>query len=202
MPGGDKHNLKPLLLRALAGDVCAWNDFFGEIRKYLHAQVRKVLGNTGAGPLDYSALVQSALLRVWERIGDQFPNGVEDATLRRFLGWARTIVVNRGRDELRRLQCQGTATGGSAVERLPDPGRQQKAIKRDRIAVEVSKALNRLGEKDRQVVELFWFEGLSDAQISNQLECDASAVRVRRFRALRKLQSPELQSLLEDCHDG
>jgi RNA polymerase sigma factor (sigma-70 family) len=189
-------------MRALAGDTCAWNDFFREIRKYLHAQVRLALRSEGAEPLDYSALVQSALRRVWTGISDQFPNGVEDGTLGRFLGWARTIVLNRGRDELQRRQRRQTTAGGSAVERLADPRRQEQSSRRDRIAGAVSTALDLLGEEDRKVIELFWFEGLSDAEISQRLGCGAGAVRVRRFRALRKLGSPELQSLLEDGHDG
>jgi RNA polymerase sigma-70 factor (ECF subfamily) len=202
MPDIDKHKLKPLLMRALAGDACAWNDFFREIRKYLHAKVRMLPETEGSEPLDYSALVQSALLRVWARIGDQFPNGVEDGTLRRFLGWAKKIVQNRGWDELRRRRRQRTETAGSAVERLVDSRAQQQSTKRDRIAAEVAAALDRLDETDRQVVELFWLEELSDVEISQRLGCGAGAARVRRFRALRKLRSPELQSLLEDSHDG
>jgi RNA polymerase sigma factor (sigma-70 family) len=202
MLGGDKHELKPLLMRALAGDTCAWNDFFREIRRYLHAQVRQALGGERAGPLDYSALVQSTLVRVWERIGDQFPNGVEDGTLGRFLRWARTIVLNRGRDELRRRQRWRTQAGGSAVERLAQLQPQQRAARRDRIAAGMTRALGGLGEEDRKVIELFWFEGLSDAEISQRLECGAGAVRVRRLRALRKLGSPELHALLEDGHDS
>jgi RNA polymerase sigma factor (sigma-70 family) len=201
MSNSDKHNLKHLLRQALAGDVCAWSDFFREIRKYLHAQVRMVLETEYSEPLDHSALVQSALRRVWERIGDQFPNGVEEETLSRFLGWAKKIVQNRGRDELRRRKRQRTETAGSAVEHLADPRPQQLGSRRDRIAAAMAAALDRLGDIDRKVVELFWFEELSDVEISQRLGCSAGAVRVKRFRALRKLRSPELQSLMEDYHD-
>jgi RNA polymerase sigma factor (sigma-70 family) len=202
MSGNDKHNLKNLLGRALAGDVCAWNDFFGELRKYLHAQVRKVPQTEGSEPLDYSALVQSTLRRVWERIADQFPGGVEDETLGRFLGWAKTIVQNRARDDLRRQRRQRTGPAGSALERLADPRQLQPCTPRDRIAAATAAALDRLGDVDRKVVELFWFEELSDVEISRRLGCSAGAVRVKRFRALRKLRSPQLQSLMEDCHVG
>jgi RNA polymerase sigma-70 factor (ECF subfamily) len=182
--------------------VCAWNDFFGEIRKYLHAQVRQLTANEGSAPLDYSDLVQSALLRVWERIGDQFPNGVEDATLRRFLGWAKKIVQNRGRDKLRRPRRGRMEAVGSDVERVADARPQQPSTRRDQIAAAMSAALNQLGETERRTVEFFWFEKLSDEEIGQRLGCSAGAARVRRFRALDKLCSPELQSLLEDSHVG
>jgi RNA polymerase sigma factor (sigma-70 family) len=202
MSGGDKHNLKPLLTRALAGDDGAWNDFFLEVRKYLHAQVQQILGIYGPVPLDKSAIVQSTLRRVWERIGDQFPDGVQDESVGRFLAWARQIVRNRSWDEVRKPRPEGFQAAGSAIERLADARPQQQAAKRDRIAAAVAAALDRLSEEDRLVVELFWFERLSDAEISQRLGCSAKAARVRRCRTLRKLRSPTLQSLLEDSHDS
>ena len=98
----DTHELQPLLRRALAGEADAWNDFFGAVRKYLHAVVRAELGPDAAGRLEHSALVQSTLRRAWERIGEQFPDGPEDGALRRFLAWVATIARNRSRDEWRR----------------------------------------------------------------------------------------------------
>jgi RNA polymerase sigma factor (sigma-70 family) len=202
MSNNDKYNLKLLLMQALAGDARAWNDFFTEIRKYLHAQIRLLPVAEHSIPLDYSNLVQSALRRVLEKMGDRFPDGIEERTLGRFLGWAKAIVQNRGWDELRRRQRQQKEPAGSAVEWLADPRPRQQNAKRDRIAAAVAAALNRLEEKDRQVIELFWFEELSDVEISQRLGCSARAARVRRWRAIRKLRSAELQCLLEDSYDN
>jgi RNA polymerase sigma factor (sigma-70 family) len=198
----DPHQLRPLLRRALSGDAAAWNDFFREVRKYLHAEVRKVLGPGPHGPLDHSVVVQSTLRRVWANIEGQFPNGPEDAALRCFLGWARKIVRNRTWDEWRKVRGEQATAAGSVIEGVAEPRPCQQAMKRDQIAVELAAALGRLPERHRQVVELFWFERLSDAAISARLGCSAGAVRVLRFRALRKLQTPKLRSLLEDSHDA
>jgi RNA polymerase sigma factor (sigma-70 family) len=84
---------------------------------------------------------------------------------------------------------------------VAEPRRRRRAEQRARLAVELTAALARLPERQRQVVELFWFEDLSDADISRRLDCSPGAVRVLRFRALRKLQSPTLQALLEESHD-
>jgi RNA polymerase sigma factor (sigma-70 family) len=65
----------------------------------------------------------------------------------------------------------------------------------------VAAALARLPERQRLVVELFWFEGLSDADISARLGGSVGAIKVLRFRALRALRSPGLRDLLEDGHD-
>jgi RNA polymerase sigma factor (sigma-70 family) len=200
MNDGDTHHLGPMLRRALAGDARAWDDFFREIRKYLHAEVRKVAGPDAQGSLDHSALVQSTLRRAWERIGEQFAEGPEDTALRRFLAWVSTIARNRTYEELRRRLCRPPATS-SGIERVAEPRPWERTRRRDQLAAAVAAELGRLGERQRQVVELFWFERLSDVEIGRRLGCNPGAVRVLRFRALRSLRSPQLQSLLEQSHD-
>jgi RNA polymerase sigma-70 factor (ECF subfamily) len=198
----DKHQLTPLLKRALTGDVCAWNDFFVQIRKYLHAEVHRLLGPEIQEPLDHSVIVQSTLRRVWERIGDQFPDGPQDDALHRFMAWIKTIVRNRTWEECRRRKRHPAKEAGSAIEDVAELRAWEWKLKRDHLALEVAAALARLPEKERQVVELFWFEQQSDAEISERLGCSKGASRLMRFRALRKLQSPKLRSLWEDSHDA
>ncbi len=195
----DQHQLLPLLHQALAGDACAWNDFFGHIRRYVAAEVHKALGSNGDWPLDHSNLIQSTLRRVWERIGKQFAGGAEEATLRRFLAWVSTIVSNRVHDEWRRIRI---VAGGDAVDDIPQPSRSGSAARRDRIAAELAGALAELPERQRQVVELFWFEGLSDVAIGARLGCQPRTASVMRCRALRTLRNPRLQALLEEIHDS
>jgi RNA polymerase sigma-70 factor (ECF subfamily) len=195
----DKHGLKQLLARALAGDTAAWNDFFGHIRRYLHAEVRKAVGPEPPGAFDGSAIVQSALRRIWERMEDQFRDGPEDVEIRRFIGWITVIVRNRIAEEFRKRRPE---TGNDAVQNIPEPRDRLQSVKRDRLAVAVAAALTKLPERYRQVVELFWFERLPDCEIGRRLGCSKGAAKVLRFRALRKLRSPELRTLLEECHDG
>jgi RNA polymerase sigma-70 factor (ECF subfamily) len=202
MKAADKHQLKSLLARAQSGDAGAWNEFFGRVRKLLHAEVGKLLGPGGQGPLDRSAVVQSALGRIWERIGEQFPDGPEDAALRRFIAWVKAIVRNRTWDEWRKWKRRPAVEAGPALAGVADPGPRGQAQQRDRVAAGLAAALAELPERDRQVVTLFWFEGLPDAAIGERLGCSVGAVRVLRCRALRKLQSPQLHSLLEEAHDG
>jgi RNA polymerase sigma-70 factor (ECF subfamily) len=201
MTAVDKHNLKPLLQRALAGDEAAWDDFFREIRKYVHAKVGQILGPNAPGPLERSVIVQSTMRRVWEHIEDQFPDEPEDADVRRFLGWVETIARNRCNDELRRPPWHRFRPAGSAIEEVAEKRPWEREMKRSRLAAELAAALARLPERRRQAVVLFWFEGLSDAEISERLGCSAGAAKVLRCRALRDLQSPNLQSLLEENYD-
>jgi RNA polymerase sigma factor (sigma-70 family) len=200
MTSVDKHHLRELLQRALRGDESAWNDFFREIRRFLHAELNKWEQN-GNAHVGRSDVVQSALLRIWERIEGQFPDGPEDTAIRRFLAWVSKIARNRWVDEWRRI-ISGAQGAGSAIEHIPDPRPRKNAVNRDGAAIDVAAALAKLPEKQRQVVELYWFDHLSDAEISKRLDCSQGSVRVIRFRALEKLRLPELQSHLEATHDG
>ena len=49
-------------------------------------------------------------------------------------------------------------------------------------------ALGRLSERQRQVVELHYFDRLRDAEISERLGGSVAAIRVLRCRALKELR--------------
>jgi len=202
MAGTAADDLLALLQRALSGQPSAWDEFFGRLRKFVHAEVRKVLGPDADGPLEHSAVVQSVLRRVWRSIAGQFPADPAHADLRRFLAWVGTIARNRSRDQLKGLHRIPTVPCGSAVQDVADPGATGAAARRDAVAVELAAALAGLPERKRQVIELFWFERLSDADIGARLGCSVGAVKVLRCRALRSLRTPRLRALLEDAHDG
>jgi RNA polymerase sigma factor (sigma-70 family) len=150
------------------------------------------------GSLDHSVIVQSTLRRVWARIEEQFPNGDEEDALARFLAWVKTIVHNRTREEWRKRKQRRIEAAGSAVKDVADTRDRSGEGRRDRVAVALAASLARLPEKKRQVVELFWFERLSDSEIGDRLGCSTGAVRVLRYRALRELRSPDLLNLLEE----
>ena len=170
------------------------------MRKYLHAEVRKTC-LADQGPLEYSAVVQSTLRRVWQRIDGQFADGPEEAALRRFLGWVSKIARNRLYEEQRRIRRERRQLAGATIKTVHAAPPADAWTRRDRIAVEVAASVAALPEHKRQVVELFWFERLSDVEIGERLGRSAGAVRVLRWRALRALRTSKLQSLLEESHD-
>jgi RNA polymerase sigma factor (sigma-70 family) len=202
MTSPDRHQLKPLLLRALAGDVCAWNDFFTQVRRFLHAELQRYGGPNHHAPLDHSALVQSTLRRILEKLDGQFPDGAESVWIGRFLGWIKKILHNRRVEEIRQLINRPTVSVGSAIADIVDAQGHSPVQNRECIAVELVAALSHLPEKKRLAVELFWFEGLSDAEIGPRIGCSAGAVKTLRFRALLALRTPRLRTLLEECNDA
>jgi RNA polymerase sigma-70 factor (ECF subfamily) len=180
----DKHQLGPLLERAAAGDTQAWDAFFRQLRPYLHALVLRALGPEQRGPLDFSDIVQSCLRRVWEH----FPQAHEDLAVSRLLGWIEAIVRNRCCDAVRRALRDPARPAGPAPSDIPERLPPDQAVQRDRQAARLAAALGRLSEREHQAVVLYWFERLPDAVIGERLGGSPGAVRVLRFRALKKLR--------------
>jgi RNA polymerase sigma-70 factor (ECF subfamily) len=179
----DRHQLRPLLERVLAGERQAYNELFAQLRPYLHALVRRYLGQGAQGPLDHSNVVQSSLRRVFEHLDDVLQ---DDPSVPHLLAWVKKIVYHRAVDELRRAGVAGAEA--LPVEELAERRSAAETAARDRRAARVAAALARLPERQRQVVEWHWFDRLRDAEISALLGGSVAAIRVLRCRALKALR--------------
>jgi len=185
----DRHQLRPLLERVVKGDRQALEELFTRLRPYLHALVRKTLGPEWK---DASDVVQSGLRRINENFDDLL---ADDPSVPHLLAWIKKIVRNRAIDEARR-RAGAPANNDSALGQVPMPVSPAEAAERDRRALSVMAALRKLPERQRQVVELHYFDRLKDAQISERLGGSVAAIRVLRCRALK-----ELRRLMEADHD-
>ena len=168
----DRHQLRPLLERVSGGDREALNELFTRLRPYLHALVRKTLGPDWK---DASDIVQSGLRRINEHFDDLL---ADDPSVPHLLAWIKKIVRNRAIDEApphRGPGQQRLGAGPGAAARRPDA-----AAERDRRAMSVMAALRQLPERQRQVVELHYFDRLRDAEISERLGGSVAAIRVLR----------------------
>src|SRR5262245_9614075 len=176
----DRHQLRPLLERVAAGDRAALNELFGRLRPYLHALVRKTLGPDWK---DSSDIVQSSLRRINENLDDVLG---DDPTVPHLLAWIKKIVRNRAIDEARKRA--GAPAHDSQLAHIAEPHTPAEAADRERRALGVLSALGRLPEKQRQVVELHYFDRLRDVEISARLGGSVAAIRVLRCRALKQLR--------------
>jgi RNA polymerase sigma-70 factor (ECF subfamily) len=187
MTATDRYQLQPLLERVLAGDRQAYNQLFRQLRPYLHSLVRRYAG-PGAAALGQSDLVQSAQRRLHENFDDLLnENG---ANVPHLLCWIQRVVRNRVVDEIRKRQRDPLARSPGGP--MPDVAESREGpgpAERDTIALRVSAALARLPERQRQVVELHWFDRLPDSEISQRLGGSVGAIRVLRCRALQCLRS-------------
>ena len=96
-------------------------------------------------------------------------------------------VVRSAIDEARKRAGQPVGDD-SRLRQLPQPVSADERIDREKRALGVMAVLGQLPERQRQVVELHYFDRLRDAEISQRLGGSVAAIRVLRCRALKELR--------------
>jgi RNA polymerase sigma-70 factor (ECF subfamily) len=166
----------------MAGDRPALNELFTRLRPFLYAQARKQLG---VGHAAASDVVQSGLRRMNENLDALLAEG---PTVPHLLAWIKKIVRNRAIDELRKKHPAGFNDPDEQMAAVQERVSPQEAAQRDGQAMAVMAALAKLPERQRQVVELHYFDRLREVEISARLGGSVAAIRVLRCRALKALR--------------
>jgi RNA polymerase sigma factor (sigma-70 family) len=115
-------------------------------------------------------------LTAWRRL-DAVPEG--DAARVWLYATARRVIANQRRSRRRRVALQ------ERLAREPAPSAEPP----DHEAALVREALGRLGARDREVLLLAEWEGLSPAEIGAVLGCLAVTARGRLHRARRRFRA-------------
>jgi RNA polymerase sigma-70 factor (ECF subfamily) len=133
-------------------------------------------------------ITQAAFVRAYERI-DQFDPG------KPFGPWFMRSVANDAIKAVQRARRTVPLDGesdnaGPAASLHADPGRSPLAIlEAAEDAAAVWDALDRLPPEQRAVMVLRYFDGLSDAEIADQVDAPPATVRWRLFAARSKLRT-------------
>ncbi|WP_090492475.1 sigma-70 family RNA polymerase sigma factor [Myxococcus virescens] len=133
---------------------------------------------------DAEEVLQETFLEVWRRAREFNPErgGLE--------AWVTTIVRTRAID---RLRAQGTAARvvEGAVQQEPPvsaaPAAPDEAVSQGEARARVMAALAQLPPDQRAVVELAYFEGLSQREIAERTGDPLGTVKTRARLALEKL---------------
>lgn len=130
-----------------------------------------------AGPEEAADLLAETYLVAWEKL-DKLPAG-QEARLWLF-GVARNLSLQRHRR---------TRVAGALVERLARELRAGAAAVPDSPRDdELWAALDALPARDREVIALTAWEGLTPGEVAIVLETSANAIRIRLHRARRRLR--------------
>jgi RNA polymerase sigma-70 factor (ECF subfamily) len=160
-----------LLERARRGDRQAWNDLLAWMRPLLRAVLRQRM----RGREEASDVTNEAQIRMHKGFG-QF----RGETLGQFRVWAGRIAANALADHFRRDpdEIASLAFDPPCHRRPPEPHELS-----DRLA----RALARLPEDQRRVVEARLFDGLQPSEIAARFGWPAGRVRVYYLRAIENL---------------
>ena len=170
-----------LIERARTGDTDAFCSLLDR-----HRIVALRVGYAIAGDADADDAVQEAMVKAYRHL-DQFRPGCA------FRPWFLAIVANEARNRhrtngrhqaltlrLRRHQPDATATWARSAEDLVIAA-EQRARLLDAVAT--------LADRDREIVALRYFAGLTEAETAVALDCPIGTVKSRLSRAIDRLRA-------------
>jgi RNA polymerase sigma factor (sigma-70 family) len=165
-----------LLARARAGDKQAWNDLLVWCRPLVRAQLKRALPDR---PDEASELTNNAQMKMHRG----FP-AFRGEALRQFVAWARVITTNLLRDF---LDGHLPPLGPLLVEPIcPEPEASAPVIEPGDL-LRLERALEKLPEHYRKVIEARLFDGLAPCKIADQFGWPQGRVRVYSKRAVELL---------------
>ncbi len=157
---------------------------FEAIVAQVYEPLQRYLGRRAPAD-DVSELLNDVLLVLWRRV-DDLP--IDDLHPWSY-GIAKRCLANQRRGNDRRLRLVGRL----AAERPVAPSESNDALMR---------ALDELGESERELVRLWAWEQLEPREIAIVLDTTANAVSLRLARARRKLASAiERQNHISAGHE-
>ncbi len=177
-----------LVIRLKRRDPEAMALLYDRYGRTMYSLILRVVRNQAAA----EDLVQETFLRVWNRI-----QGFDQE--RGALGpWILAIARNRAIDYIRSVQARHTE-GPLELERLENPALyshlESGILNIDRIR-KLKAAFEKLTPNQRTVIELAYFEGLSQAEMSEQLKQPLGTVKTWVRTALKILREEMGEALI------
>lgn len=178
-PDPEARELSRALIAAAGGDTDAFARFYDRVAPAVWRLVVRVVRE----PRLAEDVTQEVFVQAW-RQSDRF-----DAERGNVVAWLMTMTRARGIDLLRRRRVRPELADTDARPEITDdaPG-QDLQVDWSRRADAVRLAMNGLPLLQRLAVELAFFEGLTHAEIADQLELPLGTVKTRVRQGLLKLR--------------
>ena len=167
------------LLRAVAGgDEAALAAVYDRYRLILFGLLLRILHSRA----EAEDCLQEVFLQVWRKAAD-----FDEARGRPFT-WLVTLARSRAIDRLRALGSRDRTALDAAREVVEETSDAvTDAIRSERSAV-VRRALDSLPEEQRRVLEMAYFDGLTQSEIAGQLGQPLGTVKTRTRSGMIKLR--------------
>jgi len=181
--------------RLQSGDKAALAELFGQYRPQLRRMVELRIAGPLTSRVDPSDILQETFMDASQKI-DNYVSHPQVT----FFVWLRGLTLDRlAKTQRRHLGTQSRATGREL--RLPEEsslalGRRllaggptaSRLVEQDELRRQVTAALRQLNDRDREVLVMRHFEGMSNSQVAEALAIGASAATMRHGRALKRLK--------------
>jgi RNA polymerase sigma-70 factor, ECF subfamily len=169
-----------LFRRIASGDEDAFRALFRRYAPTALALARRIVRQQNLA----EEVMQEVFLSVW-REGDRFDAGRGSAR-----AWVMGMVHKRAVDAVRREEAQRRrADEASVLEAVEDPAEGvARDVDRPQEQRAVRAALDALPPDQRQVIELMYFDGLSQSRVAARLSVPLGTVKSRARLAMRRLR--------------
>ena len=130
-------------------------------------------------------ILQEAFISIWKKAGQYDPKLGKAST------WIIHLTRNLSIDRLRKRQRQDAGTHRFLDQRPPEEetGKPCEALIAEETAVRVRSALRNLPEDYRTVLELAFYDGLTQTQIAERLGLPLGTTKSRIRRAMDRVRS-------------
>jgi RNA polymerase sigma-70 factor (ECF subfamily) len=183
----DAQRLRATIKAARAGREQAYQEILAVFGPRLYAYFFRATGS----PHDAEDLLAEVMLRLAGSLAEYDEQG-------RFEPWLFRIASNLVRDRIRRARArptmsslEGQGPGGRALgERIPSVAPPvETGLQHEEISQALTRALDRLDERSRQMVLLRHFGEMSFKEIAEIFQCPVGTVLAKVHRALKALRA-------------
>jgi RNA polymerase sigma-70 factor (ECF subfamily) len=177
------------LLRQIAvGDRAAFAEFYDRHSTLMFSVACKILNDSS----EAEDVLQETFVQIWEKAG-RF-----DPKLGKAASWAAILVRNKAIDRIRAAQRRSRLaeeSGAAHVIALEVSDSANESFYGHDKAKFIHTAIVELPEEQRQAIELAYFSGLTQDEISQKLNTPLGTIKARIRRGLLKLRD-QLEGVL------
>lgn len=166
------------LQRAQAGDTRSLAELYDRYTPLLYPLALRILRS----PADAEDAVQEAWIQVWKRAAAYDPKRGTVAA------WLLTVVRTRALDRYRSLSSRARAEGKVEVDPVAATAEPSASATQGQLGARVREALATLAPQQRQVIEIAYFEGLSQSEIAARLQSPLGTVKSWTRQGLARLR--------------
>ena len=164
--------------RVQSGDEQALAEMYDRYTPLLYPVALRILRS----PADAEDALQDAWMQVWRR------SMTYDLRRGTVAAWLITVIRTRSLDRYRSLASRTRAEGKVDPEPVTPPADPAASAVSGQIGVRVRDALQQLQPQQRQVLEIAYFEGLSQTEIAERLQAPLGTVKSWTRQGLMRLR--------------
>ena len=182
-------SMEVLLLQGIAeGDQQAFAQLYDRFSGLLYSLAIRILND----PKEAEDVLQEVFLQIWAKASLFDPKAGKPS------GWALTLTRNKAIDRLRTSQRRHRLLDQITAQADPPagaPGQAAEKIQADEEAALIRSVVAALPYEQRQAIELAFFGGLTQTEISERLKQPLGTIKARIRRGMLQLRESLGESL-------